>query len=287
MIHYLDTRLQESSPSSFRLNTPLPCESLAFYLAQSKKRRKPQLVVTENIEKAKEFMAHYGFWTDQSPSLLPDYDPHLWAGVQIRYGQIHQRLSWLFQALTKTEASVFVAPITALLQKTLPPETFLDQCIEFSPGDEWPPDIFNRLHGMGYVASPLVEDAGQFSNRGGLVDIFSPQMKNPIRIELFGTEIESLRCFDSTTQRTIQEVDQFTLIPAREVLLDSQNTLSASQTFLKLQNPELHVMANHLRLKQYCENLEYHLPLFHPKALSPFVFFPNTSQGLADRTPQY
>ncbi len=273
MRNYLDGLVHNKNQFSLDLTTSLPIESLAFYLGTSKKLQGPQLVLTENAEKASSFAENFAFWSDRKVHLLPYYDPHVFAGVQISHRQIQDRLSWLFHALNESENQVFVAPILGLLQKTLPPETFYDNCLQFSRGDRVPPEVFEKLSSLGYLSSPLVEDRGQFSNRGGLMDIFSPQMKYPVRIELFDDEIESLRTFDPNTQRTVEEVEQFTVAPAREVILDSHNSVKATQKLLKINHPELQVLVNHLRRDEYGENMEYHLPLFHEKPLSPFHYF--------------
>ena len=273
MRNYLDGLTSEKQHFSLNMTNALPVESLAFYLAKSKKLKGPQLVVTENLEKAQNFAENYEFWTHKKVHILPNYDPHVFAGVQISPRQTQDRLSWLFYALNESDNHVFVAPILGLLQKTLPAETYLDQCFEFSKGDSLPEDFFKKLYKLGYLSSPIVEDRGQFSNRGGLVDLFSPQMQHPVRIELFDDEIESLRCFDPNTQRTVTEIEHFLVAPAREVLLTSKSALEASQVLLKHNHPELQVMVNHLRRDEYCENLEYYLPLFHKEASSAFDYF--------------
>ena len=259
-----------SSPS--KIANPLPLETLAFHLATTNKFQEPQLVVTETMEKAQSFMENYSFWTDKKAHLLPFYNPNAFSGVQISHRQIQDRLSWLFQAFNGKN-QVFVAPIFGLIQKTLKPECFMDHILEYSKGDHLPGDFFQKLQHLGYLSSPMVEDPGSFSNRGHLVDLFPPQMDSPVRMELFGNEIENLRIFDPSTQRTISEIKHFLIIPAREVLLNGENVLQVSQKFLKFNNPDLQTITHALRCNRYCENLEYHLPLFYEKTVTAFQYF--------------
>ena len=273
----LNGLIQGKNSFSLNITNPLPLETLAFHLATSNKFQEPQLVITENMEKARTFMENYSSWTHQKAYLLPFYNPNAFAGVQISHRQIQDRLSWLFYALNGDKGHVFVAPISGLLQRTLKPDFFMDYSFEYSKGDTLPPDFFEKLHQLGYLSSPMVEDSGYFANRGGLVDLFSPQMKFPVRMELFGDEIESLRIFDPSTQRTISEVEHFLIIPAREVLLNKDNSFQASQKLLKFDNPDLQIIANSLRGNQYCENLEYHLPLFYEKTAIALEYFQNSS----------
>lgn len=276
MRNYLDGWIRERKQFSNRITTSLPLETVAFYLANSKKLEGPQLVITESLKQAQEFMDNVRFWTDKPVSLLPSYDPHVFAGVQISHKQVQQRLSWLHHALNENDNHIFVAPIMGLMQKTMEPETFLDRSMEFQKGDELEDDFFERLYQLGYSTGPVVEDKGSFANRGGIVDIFSPQMDHPVRIELFDKEIESLRTFDQNTQRTIEEIDQFLVAPAREVQLTNTNCINANQVLLKFNQPEIQVMANHLRRQEYCENLEYYIPLFHADGGSALDFFQKT-----------
>jgi len=270
---YLDGLLVKNDKKSFHLTTPLPLEVLAFYLGQTKGLSRPQIVVTENQSQAQAFAHAFQFWSDKDVVILPSYDPSVYSDVLLSPRQIHERLRWLYLALNENESHIFVAPIMGLLQKTLPAECLLDHCFDLKKGDELPPDFFDRLQQMGYQPHPLVEDPGSFSNRGGLVDIFSPQMKHPVRIELFDTQIESLRYFDQNLQRSFGEVDQITLIPSREVLLNEKNSLKASPQLLRLNQPDLESIVNDLRRGLYAENLEYHLPLFYDSCGHPLDYF--------------
>jgi transcription-repair coupling factor (superfamily II helicase) len=87
--------------------------------------------------------------------------------------------------------------------------------------------LARKLANMGYQSSPLVEDVGTFSVRGGLIDVFSPLYEKPVRIEFFGDTIESLRTFDPETQRTVDSLKEISLLPAREVLLTEQTRARA------------------------------------------------------------
>ena len=266
-------RIRKETSFSINVTSALPLQTLAFYLGTGRLQG-PQLVLTENMEKARAFVESYSFWTDRKIHLLPFYDPNTFCGVQISRRQIHDRLSWFFYALN--DDHTFVAPILGLLQKTIAPDLFMDHCFEYSKGDCLPSNFFEKLHGLGYQSSPLVEDRGCFANRSGLVDLFPPHMSFPIRVELFGDTIESLRIFDPSSQRSLGEINHFAITPAREVLLNGENHVQASQKLLSFQQPDLQTMANRLRRNQYCENMEFHLPVFHKQTATPFDYFQNS-----------
>ena len=117
-------------------------------------------------------------------------------------------------------ARVLVASVQALLQHTIAPGDLPDEPHELRVGARLHQDALLRdLFHLGY--SPVLEVAGrgEFARRGGIVDVFPPSMELPIRIEFFGDEIDSLRSFDPTDQRTTGKVDRAVLLPASEFLL--------------------------------------------------------------------
>ena len=112
---------------------------------------------------------------------------------------------------------VLVASAQAAAVRLHGPQRFLSHCLELKPGDEWPPERARRfLQDAGYVEDDPVTDPGEFSLRGGILDVFPPHMQNPVRLEFFGDQIESLRSFDVDTQRSISAVERIEIIPMRE-----------------------------------------------------------------------
>ena len=112
-------------------------------------------------------------------------------------------------------------------QFTISPEKLLKRTFTFNVGKELPPEVLCKLLvSAGYTHSELVEGIGQFARRGGIIDVFPPHMKDPIRIEYFGDEIDSISYFDVITQRRTDSLDKFTIPPVSEVLFDTPNILA-------------------------------------------------------------
>lgn len=129
-----------------------------------------------------------------------------------------QRLSSLY-ALAKGTSSVTVCTVSALLQRTMPPETLLDSAIEFSVGRTIDPQEVERaLVRCGYSRAEQVEGPGQFSRRGGILDFFSPAYLNPVRCEFWGDDIDSIGFFDVQTQRRTENLKSCLVLPAAETL---------------------------------------------------------------------
>ena len=116
------------------------------------------------------------------------------------------------------EGSITVTSLEALLQFTVKPDTLYSNVLNLKIGDNFEPaELAEKLVKMGYVREEEVSGKGQFSLRGGILDIFSPQEENPVRIEFFDIEIDSLRAFDTTSQRSFGNVEETTIIPCREL----------------------------------------------------------------------
>jgi len=127
----------------------------------------------------------------------------------------------------------------------------------------------------GYEPASVIQEPGTFSRRGGIVDVFSPQMRYPVRIELFGDEIDSLRTFDPATQRSLERITEFTLIPATEAL--PRFGPHAAERLATLDIANLHTPAaaefrgdrEALATESWFKGIEFYLPYLysHPVSL--------------------
>ncbi len=130
-----------------------------------------------------------------------------------------KRLEVLDRFLKSTDGKI-VTSLDALMSYTIPFDRFNKNRISIKVGMEIENDeLSEKLIAMGYTKEDMVESGGQFSVRGGIIDIFSPNHPNPVRIELFDTEVDSVRYFDEETQRSLENCDDIGIIPAREAVL--------------------------------------------------------------------
>ena len=107
-------------------------------------------------------------------------------------------------ALARREPVIVVCSSRALAQPVLPPDEFAAALLELRPGLELAPRLLlEHLMAVGYEPVVEVEEVGQMSHRGGIVDFFPPVMERPIRVEFFGDEIDSIRTFDAESQRSL------------------------------------------------------------------------------------
>jgi transcription-repair coupling factor (superfamily II helicase) len=116
-------------------------------------------------------------------------------------------------------ARILVASVQALIQHTIAPDDVPAAPRRLGVGGRMRPEaLLRELLGLGYAPAIEVAGRGEFARRGGIVDVFPPSAALPVRIEFFGDEIDSLRVFDPTDQRTIGPADEVLLLPASEFL---------------------------------------------------------------------
>lgn len=128
-------------------------------------------------------------------------------------------------------------PAEALLQYTVPRTEFCENTLALKAGTTIPvKELIARLLAAGYHRRGQVEGPGQFSVRGGIVDVFPPDSKTPVRAEFWGDEIDTLNSFDLLSQRRDESVEKLYISPAREVLFgDAAQTAAALRSALSKQ----------------------------------------------------
>ena len=143
--------------------------------------------------------------------------------VSREYEQI--RLGVLSRVINRA-CGIVVTTVDAALQRTIPPEELARRSYEIRTDRPVNlEELAARLLAAGYVRRPQVEGVSQFSVRGGILDFFPPQETSPVRLELWGDEIDSMCYFDLDTQRRTAPLDRMKITPACEVLFDSPDAL--------------------------------------------------------------
>jgi transcription-repair coupling factor (superfamily II helicase) len=128
-----------------------------------------------------------------------------------------ERAAAIYRAFPEGTVSSLVTTRDALEHDVWQPDALREAILSLGGGDEMQRDwVEKRLVGLGYMRMPLVTEKGQFSLRGFILDVFPATEEQPLRVEFFGDEVESIRQFDVDTQRSIKEVEGMVLMPARE-----------------------------------------------------------------------
>ena len=194
-----------------------------------------------------------------------------------------KRLAALY-ALQKGEVEVFTASVSGLMQRTIPPQTLEQAAFTLEAGGSYAiEDVEDALLRCGYARCEQVEGPGQFARRGGILDFFSPADPEPVRVEFWGDDIDSMGRFDVSSQRRSESVERCTILPAAETLpsltLGGVETLAreienAAERFAKKRGSEnaaslaatLRADADRLRGGVLMSDADRYLPLIYPMA---------------------
>ena len=178
---------------------------------------RPVLFVCGDEREAQTICADLRTLLKKEPVVLPGREWQLRPGAIGSHAFEQSRLGALY-ALTEGMTAA-VATADALMARTLPPALLRRLTTEVSLGQRVDPaELARHLTEAGYVRCQQVEGVGQFALRGGILDVYSPMMDQPVRIEFFDDEVDSMGTFDPSTQRRVKNVHEARLLPAAEVL---------------------------------------------------------------------
>ena len=153
-----------------------------------------------------------------------------------------QRIDTMYQ-LTKNEPRILITHSQAIIRHLPTKQLFIDNCLKIKVGMQI--DIYDlkaSLLKSGYQSAIRVDQPFYFSKRGGVIDVFSIQYENPIRIEFFDDEIESIRFYNQNTQRTIENIDEITILPASDILYDDQEVTKFISKINDLRDSQVEIL---------------------------------------------
>lgn len=178
----------------------------------------PVLAVCPDEAAAELFQKDLSALLGQDVPLLTARDYTFYTVESVSRQTEQKRLSALY-ALAAGTAPAVVCTVSGLLQRAMPKEKLLQAAFEIRDGSSLPPeDAEDALLRCGYLRTAQVEGAGQFSRRGGILDFFSPAYPQPVRVEFWGDDVDSMGFFDPESQRRTQPLESCRILPAAETL---------------------------------------------------------------------
>jgi transcription-repair coupling factor (superfamily II helicase) len=176
------------------------------------------LIVTSSYVKAKRLAEDLSFFVDQKIFVIPDEEQLFLKYEAKSHGSLEERLKAL-KALLSGEECVVIAPVLGAVKKLAPHRIFQENTVRFVLGQDTDIEFIKRkLTYMGYERAAYIESKGQYSIRGGIIDVFPADSDYPYRIELFDTEIDSIRTFDPLTQRSVANLKTAEIYPAEQMV---------------------------------------------------------------------
>ena len=231
---------------------------------------RPVFLISNRADRALAMYEELRFWMgEKEVQYFPEPNPLFYEKSGWGMGTRRDRLmvmTNLARALIPTASApqsppVIVAPVRSVMTRTLPRRDFLKHTRTLKIGEQLILDnLLRSWVNTGYSYANIVVQAGQFSRRGGILDVWPPGEARPVRIEFFGDEIETMRTFDPATQRRVENLEALTVTPAREVL-----PIAAEKAGLPLKDLS-----------------EFQIPLAHPFAGSILDFLPEDALIVLD-----
>jgi transcription-repair coupling factor (superfamily II helicase) len=248
------------------------------------------IVISATQENAEEFCRELLFFSGGAPqpTLFPAWDAAPFSATSPHPDISGARLDTLFR-LQNGLSRVTVMPVASALQKVLQRRILKESSCYLLAGEDFERDeLLVKLVRMGYANVPLVEDRGTFAVRGGILDIFPPNLSAPVRIEFLGDTVETMRHFDPLTQRSLQPLEDLVLLPSRELLLTDE-VLADIGPRLKKRCDDLEIPANRRRQiledlnnAVYYQGVDFLQPLLHPGLETIFDYAPGIPLILLD-----
>ena len=193
-------------------------------------RKKDQSIIIVSTDvRARRLALDLSFFVkDKEIMVLPGEEPFFLRYDAKNHDQMIERLKAL-KALRTGEPAVVIAPVSAAIKKMTPHSFFEESTVKLTLGEEIDLEkVKADLVKMGYERMEIVDGRGQFSIRGGIIDVFTPDGNHPYRVELFGTEIDSIRTFDEDTQRSLENLKFIEIYPAEQIMASEDIFIRAS-----------------------------------------------------------
>ncbi|MEM0675357.1 transcription-repair coupling factor [Dickeya oryzae] len=178
------------------------------------------VLITPDMQNALRLRDEIQQFTGHPVMTLPDWETLPYDSFSPHQEIVSARLSTLYQLPSLTRG-VLILPVNTLMQKVCPHAFLHGHALMLKKGQRLSRDqLRSQLEQAGYRSVDQVMEHGEFATRGALLDLFPMGSEEPFRIDFFDDEIDSLRLFDADTQRTLNEVEQIHLLPAREFPTD-------------------------------------------------------------------
>ena len=239
----------------------------------------PVVVLADDPRHADQLEAGIRYFADDTLEVrhFVEWETLPWDSFSPHQDIVSERLSVLATA-HGMRSGVIVAPATVLLQKLPPVDYVAARSLSLRAGQELPREAFiDSLAESGYVRVPQVSEHGEFAVRGSLIDVFPMGSQQPIRIDFFDDDIESLRFFSAETQLSGEAVDAVDVLPAREVPLDAE----AIGTFREKYRERFEGQPGQSRVYREVSDgiahggIEYYLPLFFDATATLLDYLPD------------
>ncbi|MFT3698251.1 MAG: transcription-repair coupling factor [Kofleriaceae bacterium] len=266
----------------------------AAWLAAERSKTEMLVVVAADDATAQALEEDIRFWVGEPAdsaeldpiASLPGIDVSPYAELSPDRGCIVERVATLYR-LTQPEfrPRILITSAEALARKALPASELAQRGLVITKGQNIDRDAIAKvLTDGGWTRTPVVDEPGTFALRGGVVDVYAPLAPHPVRIELFGDEVETLRWFDAESQRTLREVSRVVLHPVRETIVtgtsDVRTRLRDYAEEISFPSKATRRTIEQLETGAIFVGIEGLIPAFHDELVSPATYVPADARWL-------
>lgn len=214
---------------SLQLNGLLAMQKPHITYSLFKELSRPTLFIANSDLEAKKVYNELSFYTKDKVEYLSTDEIYFYHLDAKDRNEEAKKLRVLLK-LAKKQKTILVTSIDALLKKYIPKDVLLDNILTYKVGDIIDLEALSeKLVKLGYERVSRIEGLGQFSIRGGIIDVYSLEYTHPIRIELFDDEIDSIRTFDVFSQKSIEKIKKVVITPSREFIYPEDTSLAVKK----------------------------------------------------------
>jgi transcription-repair coupling factor (superfamily II helicase) len=245
----------------------------AFHLGRTARLgQRPILCLTPSETAAQHLVQDLALFSDTPVLYFPGQEIPPYTPLSPDSRTVAERLATLFQVHSADKPFILVMSIEALLRKVLPRASLAKLAELVMRGEETDLDgLIASLAACGYDAAALVQSVGEFSLRGGILDIFPTGFEMPVRLDFCGDTVESIRKFDPISQRSVEDLEEIVLLPVSDILYPAAEQelrqvvarFQAAAEELAWDSERVRVMEDCLQHRRRFPGVEFLLPLFH------------------------
>ncbi|MEX2132066.1 MAG: transcription-repair coupling factor [Pseudohongiellaceae bacterium] len=236
----------------------------------------PLLVVTASNESAEQLRRELEFFCPLPVMGFPDWETLPYDSFSAHQDIISERLNTLYH-LPFLQQGVLVVSFNSLMHRLPPGKHVVGNSLILKTGDPFDfEQMRKRLLAAGYQHVDSVSEHGEFAVRGSIMDIFPMGISLPLRLDLFGNEIDSIRSFDPETQRSMDRVESIQLLPGKEYPINEAGIMQFRARFRERFDVDLRYCPLYQDVSQGISSpgLEYYLPLFFDELASLLDYLP-------------
>ncbi len=252
-----------------------------------RENKMPIVVITPTQKEGEAFLGDLRFFLNDRDfpiCFFPSYNIQPFKSLSYHNETAASRIRILYQLMEGSAPPIVVTTAGAFIQKLIPRQEITEFADIVMENEDIERDyLVEKLITGGYVRTMLVEEPGDFSVRGGILDVYTPLYPDPVRIEFFGDTVDSIRFFSAATQRKMKSISEAVILPSREAVLKKQqinqviNRVRIQASELELPVTKVRELVDRIKKEGVFTGIESLLSLVYPELDTFFDYLPKST----------